>query len=196
MKNLSKSFAAPAALTLVVVLILATAALLLGVPRCWAQDAPMRGPAGAGPGAGAPPPGPHFRVFIQGALSPYMMLLRAAHLTPAQEGEVQRILARSGARTRDVFLQFRHAQEEIADKLLSPGAVTAADLEPLTRRAARLRGEMDRNMIETALAMRKILTPEQIKRLAEVHDRLESLRAQVEKLIGPGPGGALFLPPN
>jgi Spy/CpxP family protein refolding chaperone len=39
-------------------------------------------------------------------------------------------------------------------------------------------------MIDTALAIRNVLTPEQINRLAQVHQQLSNLHQQIQNLMG------------
>ena len=63
--------------------------------------------------------------------------------------------------------------------------MTAADLAPLEQKAIRYQQQIDRNMIETALAIRNVLTPEQVSRLAQVHQQLQSLHQQIRNLMGP-----------
>jgi Spy/CpxP family protein refolding chaperone len=76
--------------------------------------------------------------------------------------------------------------EQLAAKLLAPGQVTASDLRPLVEQASKLEADLNQNMADTAIAIRGILTAEQIKRLAEVHQKLHSLHNQIQGLMGSG----------
>lgn len=169
----------------------ATAAfVLLGAQGALAQTPP-------GPPPMPRPEGPvHVRVFVQSPASAFLGVLRAAHLSPAQQAHVQQILRSSSQQAEKLATRLRGVQERISSKLLGAAAVSAADLKPLARETLNIRQEMDQNMIDTSLAIRNVLKPEQLSRLADVHRKLERLRNQIEKLIGPGPGGMVLLPPN
>jgi hypothetical protein len=169
--------------------ILGAAALALGAaagaPRAAAQMVTARTSDGAA----------HMRVLIQGEPSPFLMLLHAAKLSPDQERDVREIMAQQSQQTLPLARQLHQAQEQISEKLLSPDPVAAADLAPIERQITQIHDQMGRAMIDTALAIRKVLKPDQLQRLAQVHDQLDSLRRQIEALIGPGPAGAMMLGP-
>ena len=120
-----------------------------------------------------------------GGDSHFMMLLRSANLTSAQHAQVREILQSEGAQMKAVYQGMHAVHEQLAAKLLRPGALTAADLAPLEQKVAHYQEQIDRNMVDTALAIRNVLTPEQITRLAQVHQQLESLHAQIRNLMGP-----------
>ena len=116
--------------------------------------------------------------------SHFMMLLKSANLTPAQHAQVRQILEADHAQMKPVMKQFHELHEQIATRLLSAGPVSASDLSPLTRQAFRLQQQIDQNMIDTALAIRNLLTPEQLNRLAQVHQQLQNLHEQIRSLGG------------
>lgn len=169
--------------------VLATALLSLSAPLLWAQVPPPPNPPVFG----------HRRVIlaIGPGPQPFLLLLRSAHLTPAQMRRVRQIMVAQAAQSAPLIRQLRHDRGQISDKLLGSGPVTAADLAPLQEQVMQIQGKMSRNMIHTALEIRKVLTRDQLKRLSEVHQKLESLRLQIEKLIGPGSlGPAGPMPPG
>jgi len=127
----------------------------------------------------------HHMDAMAGGDSHFMMLLKSANLTPAQHAQVRQILKGEREQMKSVYDGFHAVHEKIAERLLTPGAVTAADLAPLEQKAIRYQQQIDRNMIETALAIRNVLTPEQVSRLAQVHQQLQSLHQQIRKLMGP-----------
>jgi len=116
--------------------------------------------------------------------SHFMMLLRSANLTPAQHAQVRQILKSEKEQMKSVYEGFHAVHEQLAARLLTPGTVTTADLAPLEQKAVRYQQQIDRNMIETALAIRNVLTPEQISRMAQVHQQLQSLHQQIHNLLG------------
>lgn len=114
----------------------------------------------------------------------FMMLLRSANLSSAQHEQVRQILKSEQQQMKSVYAGFHAVHEQIAEKLFTPGGLTAADLAPLEQKAARYQQQVDRNMIETALAIRNVLTPEQLSRLSQVHQQLQSLHQQIRNLMG------------
>ncbi|MGH6890139.1 MAG: Spy/CpxP family protein refolding chaperone [Rhizomicrobium sp.] len=125
----------------------------------------------------------HMGMMHEGG-SAFMMLLRSANLTHAQRGQLREILRSEKAQMISVHREFQAVHEQLAARLLAPGAVTAADLEPLEQKALGCQQQIDRQMLDTAIAIRNILTPEQLTRLSQVHRKLESLHAQIQNLIG------------
>jgi len=119
-----------------------------------------------------------------GGDSHFMTLLRSANLTPQQHAQMRQILKNEKAQMKSINESFHALHEQIADKLLAPGNVTAADLAPLEQKANRYQEQIGRNMIDTAIAIRSILTPEQISRLAQVHQQLQSLHEQIHNILG------------
>jgi uncharacterized membrane protein len=117
--------------------------------------------------------------------SPFVILLRSARLSPAQQNQVRQILHAEAMKNRPLFQRLQATREQISDELLGAGTVTAGDLAPLEQQAVRIRAQIDHNLIESSLAIRGLLTPDQVSHLAEVHRRLESLRAQVVNLLAP-----------
>ncbi|MGH6879080.1 MAG: hypothetical protein ACREHV_17105, partial [Rhizomicrobium sp.] len=45
--------------------------------------------------------------------------------------------------------------------------------------------QIDQSRIDTALAVRNILTSDQLSHLAQVHQQLKSLHTQIQNLMGP-----------
>lgn len=126
----------------------------------------------------------HHMGAMGGGDAHFMMLLRSANLTPAQHTQVRQILSGEREQMTSASEAFHAIHEQIAARLLRPGVVTAADLAPLEQKALRYQEQMDRNMIDTALAIRNVLTPEQIARLGQVHQQLQSLHQQIQSLMG------------
>jgi protein CpxP len=125
---------------------------------------------------------------------PFMMTLRAANLTSAQQEQVHKILDASHAQVKPLFKKMHSIHEQIADKLLSAGKVSMSDLAPLQKEQSELRGQIDRQMMETALKVRGVLTPEQLKKVADVNVKLKAIHKQIEALMGPPPSDPPFPP--
>jgi Spy/CpxP family protein refolding chaperone len=116
--------------------------------------------------------------------SAFMMLLKSANLTDAQKQQVHEILKSEHQQMRTVHQQFEAIHEQLADKLLSPGKVSAADLAPLEQKAFHYQQQIDQSMVDTAIAIRNILTSDQISHLAQVHKQLQSLHTQIQSIMG------------
>lgn len=129
---------------------------------------------------------PYQRVSIGFKTSPFLFLLRSARLTPEQRQQVRQILRSHAAQNRTRFARLRSLRGEIADKLLGSAPVSASDLVPLERQVLQTQQEIRLNMINTALAIRKVLTPGQLSRVSELHKQLMNLRARFEALMGSG----------
>ncbi|HWA90636.1 MAG TPA: periplasmic heavy metal sensor [Rhizomicrobium sp.] len=121
-----------------------------------------------------------------GMHSSFMMMIRSADLTPAQRSQVHLILSSNKTRTMATYRQLESLHEQIAAKLLAPGTVTAVDLKPLVDKASRLEAGLNQSKAETALAIRNVLTPAQVAKLAEVRGKLHNLHMQVQSLMGGG----------
>ena len=126
----------------------------------------------------------HSGMGMHGGGSPFLMLLKSANLTPAQQQQVQLILNSNRGKMQAIHQQLFALHEQISAKLFSAGAVTSADLKPLVQQASRLEADLNQNMADTAVAIRNILTSDQVKHLAEVQQKLHSLHSQMQGLMG------------
>jgi len=148
----------------------------------------------AAPGASAQGMGGHMGRGAMAGMSgmhggsPFLMLLKSANLTPAQQSQVQLILNSNRGQMMSLHQQLMTLHEQISDKLLGAGSVTSADLKPLVQQASALEAKLNENMADTAIAIRNVLTPDQVKHLADVHKKLHSLHSQIQSLMGSGAG--------
>jgi Spy/CpxP family protein refolding chaperone len=118
--------------------------------------------------------------------SRFLMLLKSANLTPAQESQVHLILNSNRMQMRLLHQQLQSLHEKISGKLLGPGTVTASDLKPLVDKASHIEATLNQSMTDTALSIRNVLTPAQIAKLAEVHTKLNSIHKQIQGIMGHG----------
>jgi Spy/CpxP family protein refolding chaperone len=110
------------------------------------------------------------------------LLVRAANLTPEQDTKVRAILSGHRDVTRNTVEQLRRAQDELADRLLSSGAVQAADLQPLLKQIAALREQLLQDSAQIALEVRGVLTPEQIVKAGQLRSRMRQLQSELGQL--------------
>jgi protein CpxP len=152
----------------------------LSVPG-WAQPVVLTGPG----------PGTHFFISTGGGLPPLppmivpplMMGLQAAHLSAEQRKQMGQIMQSNASQTAPLVEQLRSVHEQIADKLLAPGTVTAADLAPLESQATQLDGEIQQQSLNASIRIRGILTPDQVVRMAQFHKKMAALQAQMRDLM-------------
>lgn len=113
------------------------------------------------------------------------LMIRAANLTPEQQTRVRAILSAHRASARPLIEQLRQAQQELGTKLLAPGPVQAADLQPQLQRIGQLRDQLAQDSASAALEVRAVLTPEQLARVAQTKDRIKQLREEMRQLMQP-----------
>jgi ferredoxin-NADP reductase len=125
-------------------------------------------------GGGFPPPLP---VIIP----PLLMGMQAAHLTADQQNQVNQILRSNRSQTAPLVQQLQSIHEQIADKLLATG--TVSDLAPLEDQAARLDAQIQQQALNASVQIRAILTSDQVARMAQFHQKMAALQAQMESLM-------------
>jgi Spy/CpxP family protein refolding chaperone len=115
---------------------------------------------------------------------PMMMLLKQVNLTADQQSQVQQMMEANFAQARPLITQLHSIHDQIADKLLSAGSVSEADLTPLQSQESQIHQQLDQQMLATALKIRGVLTPAQLAQAADLHTKLKSLRSQMQSLLG------------
>jgi len=113
------------------------------------------------------------------------LMIRAAGLSPDQQAKVRGILSAHRAATRPLVEQLRQAQQELGAKLLAPGPLQPADLQPQLGRIGQLRDQLAQDGAQAALEVRAVLTPEQLARAAQTKERLSQLREEMRQLMQP-----------
>jgi Spy/CpxP family protein refolding chaperone len=116
--------------------------------------------------------GPHMLAFP----------LKGLGLTEAQRAQVRQIFADHRPQLQALAQQLREARQQLAGQMVAP-TVDQAALEPLVQRIAQLREQLGRERLQVALAVRGVLTPEQLARAAQVQQRLGELRSEMRQLL-------------
>jgi len=119
-----------------------------------------------------------------GALLPLM--IHSANLTPEQDAKVRELVAARGPATRSLMQQLRQAEDVLAERLLAPGNIQLADVQPQLQRIAQLRDQVLRDSTQAALDIRALLTPEQLARAAQTNSRMRQLQREMRQLWQPG----------
>ena len=132
---------------------------------------------------------PMFEVGIMGPPplgdGPGMMLpllLKGIDLSDEQKARIKEILAGRRDSLRTLFSQLRKAHEEMSAKLFAPGEVRAEDLAPQMGQITQLREQLMRDGLTTMLEVRKVLTPEQLTKAAQVKERMDTLHEEMRSL--------------
>ena len=84
---------------------------------------------------------------------------------------------------RALFKQLQAANEDLANKLFAPGKIQQSDLTPQVQHVMQLRQQLMEQGLKTALAIRAVLTPEQLAKTAQLKDRLQQLRTEMRTLL-------------
>lgn len=111
------------------------------------------------------------------------LVLKHAKLTPEQSQQVQSIMQKDRATLRTLFRQLEDANEQLTDKLFAVGPVQESDLTPDVRHIMELRRQLMEQGIHTALAIRALLTPEQVVKVVHLKDRIQSLHAEMRNIV-------------
>jgi Spy/CpxP family protein refolding chaperone len=130
----------------------------------------MRGMPG-GPGGGDAP----------GMVIPLM--LHGAHLTAEQRDKVKALMAANREPLHKLFTELQSANDALASRLVGPGAVDAAALKPDVDRVAQARQALMEHGLTIALALRGILTPEQLAAVTQKRAKMEDLQRQMRDLM-------------
>ena len=158
---------------------LATLLLVLAchAPTVLAQDRVMIafGPHDAMPGMMLDDPAMMF---------PPMFLSPKVGLSDEQRVKVREILSRHHPAMQPLFEKLRRANEAFVERLLDPAA-TKEDLEELLRGTVGVREELMREGLKVALAVRAVMTPEQLAKAVELRNQMRDLRKQMHELMGP-----------
>ncbi len=117
---------------------------------------------------------------------PLPILLRNANLTEAQKQQVHKIFSDRRTARKSEFEQLKAAREQIAVKYASAGPVTAADLSGPMQQINQVQGQMMKEQLQDAIAVRNLLTPDQVKNLGQTKSKLDQIRSAMKSLFGKG----------
>jgi Spy/CpxP family protein refolding chaperone len=122
---------------------------------------------------GGPPP-----MMDSGAGRVLGLMLHTDDLSDAQQQQVDAIMSSDRTAVHDTLDQLKAANESLASALLADAAPTADSLASLTDQIGTLRSALASQQLQTALAVRALLTPEQVAAAAA---RRESMAASWDR---------------
>lgn len=127
-----------------------------------------------------------------GSLLPLM--IKGVGLTEEQSDRVKDILAVRRKSLRSLFKQLRQANEELADKLFVPNDVGENELQLTVQKITQLRAQLMQEGLQTVLAVRQLLTPEQRAKAARLKEHVEALHTAMNGLLGEKSAGVASTP--
>jgi len=138
--------------------------------------------------ARAEPPGPGplmgpGRMFGDRGAMMLPLILKRAKLTPEQNQQVQKIMQTDRDTLRGLSRQLEAANDQLADKLFAPGKVEIGDLKPQVQQISQLRQQLMEQGLKTALAVRAVLTPEQLAKVNQLKDQLRKLHTEMRSIF-------------
>lgn len=101
------------------------------------------------------------------------VLLRFADLTTQQTEQVRRIIERDRTDTEALLSQLAETNNQLDDALLAPAAGPERKSGVLVQRLAQLRLQFMQSELKTALAIRRILSPEQLGKVSEAMNEMK-----------------------
>ncbi len=127
------------------------------------------------------PRGPELEGLDHGHL---MMLMKVAQLDEAQKQQAHQIMREAHEQTAPLVKQVRALRQELAEKVIGPGAVQLSDLAPLRQQIRDLQIQIDDKALGAVLKVRGLLRPEQMKRVFDTHAKMKALQSQMEEIMG------------
>jgi len=151
------------------VVLIALAAIGLTVPTARAQ------PAGGMPGMGRH----HHPPMLGGGAGRLIpLLLRSADLTADQEAQAHQILEAGRPAMKDLFTQLRQANDDLASLLLGSQDVQTDAVAAEQAVIAQLQQQLAQQETDTVLAIRALLSPDQLAKANAAKDQWEARRAE------------------
>ncbi len=109
--------------------------------------------------------------------------LLVSQLTPEQRQQVRQIFVADRGSMRDTLKALHDAHEALADKMLSAGTVSDADIAPLVAKIATLHQQLLDHGTKLMLQIRAIATPDELAKAAATKQKLDDLHAQIRALM-------------
>lgn len=111
------------------------------------------------------------------------MLLRGIDLTADQRTQVRAIMDSYRSTFPALFKQLHEAHEALATILLTPGEVDAKVLAQQLDSVTQIRAQLLQKGTDVMLAVRQILTADQLAQAAQIKTRLQALHDEMHSLM-------------
>jgi Spy/CpxP family protein refolding chaperone len=114
------------------------------------------------------------------------LLLRSTDLTPDQETQAHQILDAGRVAVQDLFTQLHQADNDLANLLLGAQEVQPAALAAQQALIAQLHQQLAQHEATTVLAIRAILTPDQLAKANAAVSDMKARHAHESRRLGNG----------
>lgn len=105
-------------------------------------------------------------------------VLGALDLTPEQQAKIQAVNESHQETVRTLHQELRSVKDEISSKFLAPGNVAKEQFSNQVGRIAALESQLFQEQLAIGIETRKVLTPEQLTRAAELIAKQKALHAE------------------
>ncbi len=112
-------------------------------------------------------------------------VLRTVQLSSAQKQQIQQIMSAARTQNAPAWTQMKALQQQMTSTLFSTGSVTEAQLLPLEQKQEVIRQQLDVSRMQTAMAIRNVLTSAQLAQAASAQAQLSSLHEQEHAILAP-----------
>lgn len=134
------------------------------------------GAASAHPGPGGGPGGWHHGGGLFDGVT----------LTDSQKTKMHALMKAEHQESKSLRDQLHAVHEQLEAKLLSAGDVTEATIAPLEQQEASLMQQLSAKHVSNEIALRNLLTSDQIAQASSIHAQLASLHSQEHARHGAG----------
>ena len=111
--------------------------------------------------------------------------LGAVQLTDAQKQQIRAIRSAARAQNAPYMAQMQALQQQMVKAMLSSGTVTEAQLLPLVQQQESLRQQLDISRMQSAVAIRNLLTGDQLAQATAAQGQLAALHQQEQAITSP-----------
>jgi periplasmic protein CpxP/Spy len=113
------------------------------------------------------------------------LFLHQLNLTDAQRTEIKTIFSQAHQSGKALHKQLWTDKAALRAKFLAPGVLQSSDLAPQVASIAGDEQKILEQRIQTSVAIRNVLTPEQLAQAAQLSSQLEALHQQMHNLLAP-----------
>ena len=113
------------------------------------------------------------------------LFLRQLDLDEGQRGQIKSILSQQRVAAEPLWTQLRSEKATLSSQFFAPGALQASDLAPGLQKLAAIQQQLLDQRIQTALAIRNVLTPGQLAHAAQLKAQIDALHQQMHNLLQP-----------
>lgn len=114
-------------------------------------------------------------------------MMHGLGLTADQHAKVHEIMKSHHTQLESLFKQLRAGKEQISTKLMTPGQVSAGDFAPIIQRNAQVEQQIAEETLKMSLEIRALLTPDQLKKAAQVQEKMKQIQSEMKSLFGDEP---------